>query len=148
MPQIRLVKNGSGEVIRVGSTTIRIVEDGSLTDNRLGAAVITVAPRTGPVPPHLHRMHDETFLVTEGTIRFTVDDIDYDAEAGDLVVVPTGAAHTFSNPFDQPATFFNTFTPAYYVNYFRDLGKAATNGRQPTEDDIVTARNHYATEPA
>ena len=92
--------------------------------------------------------HDETFLVIQGTIRFAVNEEGHDVKTGEYVVVPTGAAHTFSNPFDEPAAFVTTFTPAYYVNYFRELGKVISAGKEPSTDEMITIRGHYATEPA
>ena len=52
-----------------------------------------------------------------------------DVEAGGVVVVPVGTSHTFSNPFDAPATFLNTYTPDLYIGYFRDLAKVPVNGQ-------------------
>ena len=34
-------------------------------------------------------------------------------------------------PFDEPAVFFNSFTPAFYVNYFRELEKLVAGGPPP-----------------
>ncbi len=52
-------------------------------------------------------MHDETFLITAGTVRFhTKITGDIDAKVGDYIVVGTRAVHTFSNPFDED---FNRF---------------------------------------
>jgi quercetin dioxygenase-like cupin family protein len=73
-------------------------------------------------------MHDETFLVTKGRVRFTTDKGKVDTKVGDYVVVPTKAIHTFSNPFDEEAEFFNSFTPAYYVDYLRMLADAMKEG--------------------
>jgi oxalate decarboxylase/phosphoglucose isomerase-like protein (cupin superfamily) len=62
-------------------------------------------------------MHDETFLVTKGTVTFHVPAAEgleaatIHAKTGDYVVVPTRAPHTFSNESDEEARFFNTFTP-------------------------------------
>ena len=147
MSNIKVVTPGTAEMIHLGSTTVRVLEDGSLTDNRIGAVLSTVAPHTNPIPQHLHHMHDETFLVTQGTIRFAVNEEQHDVKVGEYIVVPTGAAHTFSNPFDEPAAFFITFTPAYYVNYFRELGKVISAGKEPSADEMITVRGHYATEP-
>jgi len=93
-------------------------------------------------------MHDETFFVIQGTIRFAVNEEEHDVKVGGYVVVPTGAPHTFSNPFNEPAVFLSTFTPAYYVNYFRELGKIISSGTEPPAQEIITIRNHYATDPA
>jgi len=92
-------------------------------------------------------MHDETFLLISGALRITIGDTDQDLYVGDYVVVSTGASHTFSNPFEETAVFFNSFTPAYYVNYLRDL--AALNAKTGlSQEAILKAMARYATEPA
>ena len=42
--------------------------------------------------------------------------------------MPVGAEHTFANPGDEPAIILNTFTPDFYVDYFRDLSKLVASG--------------------
>jgi quercetin dioxygenase-like cupin family protein len=50
-------------------------------------------PGTGP---RLHRHpYEETFIVEEGDVLFTVGERTIEAGAGDIVVVPAGAAHKF-----------------------------------------------------
>jgi quercetin dioxygenase-like cupin family protein len=147
MASINTIFKGAGEILQVGPIRARILEDGSHTDDRIGTVEITVPPKTAQTPQHLHRMHDETFLVTSGTVRFTFSDADHDLHVGDYVVVPTGASHTFSNPFDETAIFFNSFTPAYYVNYLREL--AALNAKEGLSPEaILKVMARYATEPA
>jgi quercetin dioxygenase-like cupin family protein len=62
-----------------------------------GAAVslflVRFAPGAGP-PPHRHP-YDETFVVQDGAARFVVDGEEFEAVAGQIVVVPRGAAHSF-----------------------------------------------------
>ncbi len=68
-------------------------------------------------------------------------------EAGSCVTVPTGTAHTFSNPFDAPATFINTLTPDLYIQYFRDLGKLPVDERGLLSPaDIGRTMAKYATD--
>jgi len=74
--------------------------------------------------------HDETFLVTQGTLRFHgLDGNTIDAKLGDYITVPPRAPHTFSNPYDEPAKFFNTYTPAFYINYFKLLATLGEAGK-------------------
>jgi mannose-6-phosphate isomerase-like protein (cupin superfamily) len=48
--------------------------------------------------PSLHRHpYAEVFIVESGEARFTVDDREVMARAGDLVVVPAGVPHAFLN---------------------------------------------------
>ena len=50
-------------------------------------------PGTGP-DPHRHP-YEETFVIQEGVGTFTVDGEEIDARAGQIVVVPAGAVHSF-----------------------------------------------------
>ena len=53
--------------------------------------------------PGLHRHpYEETFLVQEGTATFTADGEAIEAKAGEMLVVPAGAAHGFKNSGDGP----------------------------------------------
>jgi quercetin dioxygenase-like cupin family protein len=147
MKNVSIISGGSGETFKAGPIEIRVLEDGSCTDDRLGAVMITVPPKVDQIPPHLHRMHDETFLVISGKLRFSAGKDSYDVTAGGYVVVPIGASHKFTNPFDEPAVFFNSFTPAYYVNYLREISRLETTG-QINKEDILKIMARYATEPA
>ena len=69
---INFVSAKSGEILKLGHITCRIMEDGSRTDNRIGSAEFTLPPHTQGPPAHWHEMHDETFLVTEGVVRVSV----------------------------------------------------------------------------
>ena len=129
MLDARMVPGDAGEALHFGPTTIRILEDGSGTENRISAIASTMAPHVSGPPPHIHLMHDEAFLVTSGVLRFVIGDIQRDAVAGDYVVVPVGASHTFNNVSDEPVSFFTTFTPGFYVDSFRELARLQSEGR-------------------
>ena len=97
-------------------------------------------------------MHDETFLVTKGTVRFHTTGLkepqpDINAKAGDFVTVPVRAPHTFSNPFNEEARFFNTFTPAFYVNYFKLMAKMVEEQGKYTPEINKAAMSAFATIP-
>jgi len=120
-PAVSVVGPRDGETIVLGTTRMRVLEDGSHTGHRLAIAESVLAPHTQGPPQHRHARHDEGFYIVSGTVRFTVGDEDYDATAGTLVMVPPGTPHTFANLSDQPAVMLSTFTPDLYVQYFRDL---------------------------
>lgn len=57
-----------------------------------------VAPGDGP---RLHRHdYEEVFIVTEGRGQFDIGDASVQAEVGDVVIVPTGVPHRFTNVGD------------------------------------------------
>ncbi|MEV7203523.1 cupin domain-containing protein [Streptomyces griseoluteus] len=147
-PAVSVVGPADGETIVLGTTRMRVLEDGSHTGHRLAIAESVLAPHTQGPPQHRHARHDEGFYILSGTVRFTVGNDDYDATAGTLVMVPPGTPHTFANVTDQPAVMLSTFTPDLYVQYFRDLQQAFADGRPLTRQANIEAMSHYATEPA
>ncbi|WP_328946785.1 cupin domain-containing protein [Streptomyces sp. NBC_00250] len=147
-PSVSVVGPGDGETIVLGTTRMRILEDGGRTGHRLAIAESVLAPHTQGPPQHRHARHDEGFYILSGTVRFTVGDEDHEATAGTLVMVPPGTPHTFANPTDQPAVMLSTFTPDLYVQYFRDLQDMNADGRPLTPQTNIDAMSRYATEPA
>jgi mannose-6-phosphate isomerase-like protein (cupin superfamily) len=144
---IRVVRPGEGEMAGAGPIRVRIVEDGSHTEHRFGLIECTVPPGPAQPPQHVHREHDEVFIVTAGRLRFTSGSESVDAEAGSVVVVPAGAPHTFSNPFETAGVFLCTLTPDRYVQYFRDLGALPVNAQGLLDPaDIGRAMSRYATD--
>ena len=68
-------------------------------------------------------MHDETFLVIKGTATFTSRTETITAKVSDYVVVPPYSPHTFGNDTDEELVLYNTFTPAWYIGYFRCMSR-------------------------
>ncbi|MER6443714.1 cupin domain-containing protein [Streptomyces venezuelae] len=147
-PAVSVVGPGDGETIVLGTTRMRVLEDGSHTGHRLAITESVLAPHTQGPPQHRHGRHDEGFYVLSGTLRFTVGATDYDAPAGTLVMVPPGTPHTFANLTGQPAVLLSTFTPDLYLQYFRDLQDTLAGGRPLTPQANIDTMSRYATQPA
>jgi mannose-6-phosphate isomerase-like protein (cupin superfamily) len=144
---IEVVDANAGQTISLGPMTLRILEDGSHTDHRLGVVELKMPPHVSSGPPqHVHRNHDETFFIISGTPTFTCGAQTITAQPGMLVTAPPGTPHTFANPGDQPAVLLCTITPDLYIDYFRELAslRPGPNGLDPNEVGQVMAR--YATE--
>jgi mannose-6-phosphate isomerase-like protein (cupin superfamily) len=148
MAAVSIVGPDEGETFANGPARVRIIEDGSATNHRLGFAEITIAPHTEGPPQHRHAQHDEGFYVVAGLARFTVGPAHHDAGPGTWVMVPPGAPHTFANIGDEPLVMLNTFTPDLYVQYFRDLKELLESGHPVTQEVLIGAMAKYATEPA
>ncbi|MFJ8489830.1 cupin domain-containing protein [Streptomyces sp. NPDC094038] len=147
-PAVSVVGPGDGEVLMLGTTRMRVLEDGRTTGHRLGLAESVLAPHTPGPPQHRHARHDEGFYVVSGSVRFTVGDEEHDATGGTLVMVPPGAPHTFANVTGEPAVMLSTFTPDLYVQYFRDLRDLFATGEAPDPRASAEIMSRYATEPA
>ncbi|KAK1759485.1 hypothetical protein QBC47DRAFT_372097 [Echria macrotheca] len=139
---VKLYKGDEAETLKVGPLTIRVFEDGSLTGDRVSAILLEVpAGKSGP-PMHWHRFHDELFFITKGVLRFMTPEGEVDAKAGDLMTVPPGAIHTFKNASEtEDAACYMTATPGHYVDYFRMLAKATSDGGKlnPSETQHLMA---------
>ncbi len=148
-PAVSVVGPDEGETIALGTTRLRILEDGSTTGHRLGIAESVLAPRTAGPPRSSTATRSTTRASTSfsGTVRFTVGEQEHDAPAGTLVMVPPGAPHTFANVSDRPAVLLSTFTPDLYVQYFRDLRDLSAEEASSPGAHIRTM-SRYATEPA
>ncbi len=69
-----------------------------------GASVSSFVSRSlpgGGADPHVHP-YDETFLVLEGRVTFTVDGTAIACGPGDVLVVAAGSVHGFVNAGDAP----------------------------------------------
>jgi mannose-6-phosphate isomerase-like protein (cupin superfamily) len=91
-------------------------------------------------------MHDETFLIQSGEVTFTSRNTKVTLKAGEYLVVPPMSPHTFANEGDEPAIIHTTFTPAYYVNYFRIMARMAAEDKGALTPEIHReAMLRYAT---
>lgn len=59
-----------------------------------------IAPGSGP-PPH-HHPYGEVFVLISGRGRYEVGASVFEAESGDVVIVPTGVVHSFRSTGDEP----------------------------------------------
>ncbi|KAK7716144.1 hypothetical protein SLS64_003296 [Diaporthe eres] len=101
---VKLYRKDDAEVLTLGPITCYVFEDGSHTDNRVGAVLLMIPPGVSGPPMHWHRFHDELFFVTK-------------VSPGDLMVVPPRAIHTFENASKtEEAELYMTATPGYYID--------------------------------
>jgi quercetin dioxygenase-like cupin family protein len=100
------------------------------TGGYLSAVEITSNPGEG-VPPHRHRAMEELFYVLEGTYDFTFDERVEHVEAGDLLFVPRGTMHGFSNVGGTPARLFDVHSPGGFDAFFEEAGVRVTDPTAP-----------------
>ncbi len=56
-------------------------------------------------PLHVHHRDDEAWHVISGALRFRLADREFEASAGQTVLVPAGVAHTFGNAGPSPSRY-------------------------------------------
>ena len=87
-----------------------------------------VAPGAG-APPHHHAADQETFFVVEGEVEFSIDGAPRSAGAGDVVLIPKGATHAFTNTGDAPARMFIVNAPGrMHEQFFTTVGEPLPEG--------------------
>lgn len=60
------------------------------------------------------------------------------------MTIPLRLPYRFSNPFDEEVIFINTFTPSFFVEYFRALQKAMDGD---ANEDMDSLMRRFATVP-
>lgn len=75
-------------------------------------------------PPHTHQHEDESYVILEGNITFSVGDQTFMAGPGDMVFLPRGIQHGFR--LDTPqARALILINPAGLEAAFREMGEPA-----------------------
>jgi quercetin dioxygenase-like cupin family protein len=69
-------------------------------------------PGFGPVDPHAHDAHTDSFYILEGEVEFTIGDETVRAGPGIWVAAPSGVRHGFSIPGPDRARFLNIQAPS------------------------------------
>jgi quercetin dioxygenase-like cupin family protein len=118
-----VIRRGEGEAIWHLGSLVEILLDGPRTGGAL-ALVETLGPAGMQAPPHVHSREDETFLVVEGTVSFTVGGATSDAGPGTVVHLPRGVPHAF-RVVSPTARLQNLIAPAGFEDFFRQLSEPA-----------------------
>ncbi len=68
-------------------------------------------PGFGPVDPHVHEDHTDSFFILEGEVEFTIGDETFRATPGSFVAAPVGVQHGFRNAGDGELRLLNVHAP-------------------------------------
>jgi mannose-6-phosphate isomerase-like protein (cupin superfamily) len=111
------------QVLDVFGVHIRIMMPGDATDGALSIFEDHNEPGAGP-PLHVHHDADEIFTVVSGTYKFVCGESVIEADAGDVVLVPRGAPHTFLNVGRGPGHLIVTMRPGGFEGFFKAVADA------------------------
>jgi mannose-6-phosphate isomerase-like protein (cupin superfamily) len=97
------------------------------THGTLGLIEASIPPGAGPAA-HAHADTDETFYLLSGELEMRDGDAHFRIGPGDLVFVPRGSRHGFTNLGIHPARVLILFTPGGLEGIFVEGGQEAQPG--------------------
>ena len=96
------------------------------TSGNYDLAVIESPPEAKGPPPHMHKNYDESFLILEGELEFTINGEQKICKAGDSLDVPSGTLHTFKNTKKYACKWTNIHSPKGFSGFFEEFGIPTT----------------------
>jgi mannose-6-phosphate isomerase-like protein (cupin superfamily) len=85
------------------------------TTKRTQTAMMTLKPgKSSGSEPEGHKNSDQVLLVLEGEVEGEIADETLTLREGDVIVIPAGTQHKFSNRSATDAVTFNTYSPPEY----------------------------------
>ncbi len=63
--------------------------------------------------PHVHKTHDATVMMLKGQGYLMIEKRRIDLTVGDVVYIPRGAAHYFTNTAREPTVAFAIYSPPF-----------------------------------
>jgi quercetin dioxygenase-like cupin family protein len=122
------MRGADAESLVAGSSTLRLLLDAGATGGALSAHRVRLVEGAVGAGPHRHDRSTEMFYVLAGSVDLLAGDDVLTATAGDLVVVPAGAAHAFAASAGQDGELLVVITPG--VERF-DFFRGAVRGSPP-----------------
>jgi len=116
-------RSSESEVLDVFGVHIRIMMPATATGGALSLFEDHNKPGSGP-PLHVHQDADEIFAIVSGAYKFICGEIVIEAGAGDVVLVPRGAPHTFLNSGPGPGHLMVTMRPGGFEGFFKAVADA------------------------
>lgn len=104
------------------------------TDGAL--SVVEQRARRGyATPPHVHSREDETLVVLEGELDYTVGERSGVLRAGESAFLPRHKAHRFE-VISERAHYLMLITPGGFEEMFQVVSSPATEERLPSAEDV------------
>ena len=93
------------------------------TNGAYSVTDMLVSPLAEGPPVHHHEDCEEAFYVVSGKLSFEIDGVEIGAPAGTFVVVPRGAEHTYTNPWNKPSRVVVLISPPGFERHFEEMGE-------------------------
>lgn len=143
----QIVPSGQGHLLTARGNVMAFKAVAAQTGGDFSLMERTVPPGARMPPPHRHVNCSEAFFVLDGTITFRLDEAELSGGAGDFLLVPRGAGHTFGNTSTEPARLLVLHAPAMDA-YFEELHRLWAAGEPPPRAAERDLMSRYGMEPA
>jgi|SRR5215467_1091859 len=148
--EVRL--NPSDETIQVGVTRIRFLVTGAESNGSVAMLELTIpAGARFPALPHSHEAYEETLYGLEGISTWTIDGVPIELAPGQVLCIPRGAVHGFSNHGAVEARTLTIVSPAEIgPEFFREMAAVidAAAGSPPNRAKLAEIMHRYGLTPA
>ena len=85
------------------------------TSKRTQTAIMTLKPgKSSGSEPEGHKESDQVLLVLRGEVEGAIAKETVTLREGDVIVIPAGTKHKFTNRSSADAVTFNTYSPPEY----------------------------------
>jgi mannose-6-phosphate isomerase-like protein (cupin superfamily) len=142
-----IVPSGQGRRLTARGNVMAFKAVAAQTGGDFSLMERTVPPGARTPPPHRHVNCSEAFFVLDGAITFWLDSAELTGGAGDFLLVPRGAGHTFGNRGTEPARLLVLHAPAMDA-YFAELDALWSAPEPPTPEAERELMSRYGMEPA
>jgi mannose-6-phosphate isomerase-like protein (cupin superfamily) len=143
----QIVPSGHGHLLTARGNVMAFKAVAAQTGGDFSLMERTVPPGARMPPPHRHVNCSEAFFVLAGTITFRLDEAKLSGGAGDFLLVPRGAGHTFGNTGTEPARLLVLHAPAMDA-YFEELHRLWAADEPPPREAERELMSRYGMEPA
>ena len=143
----QIVPSGQGHLLTARGNVMAFKAVADQTGGDFSLMERTVPPGAPMPPPHRHVNCSEAFFVLAGTITFRLNHAGLSGRAGDFLLVPRGAGHTFGNTGSEPARLLVLHAPAMDA-YFEELHRLWAAGEPPSQEAERELMSRYGMEPA
>lgn len=112
------------------------------TAGHFALAEAFVDPEMGP-PVHMHTHEDETFIVIDGLVEFTVGEEKILAGPGTTVWAPRGVKHTFKAAGEKPAHFYVMITGTNFEQFYAKYAPLVEEGNFARAAEVAEEHGIY-----
>ncbi len=113
------------ETIAFAGTSVEILVAGSDTGSRFSLLRLTNPPGVW-TPSHRHLNEEETIYVLSGEVQVDAGGLTHRLKAGEVAILPRGAAHRLGNAGPEQAQVLVLCTPSGFEDFVREAGEVGT----------------------